>query len=104
MTRGPNGQVAENFTVGHVTVTTPLTGMICHLQAGTCLDLPNLNSLKLSAQYALHRPCYVVLVASCPRRRRAPRLDESVVQGVPGVEPAMHRCSVLLLMLLRSLL
>jgi len=28
------------------------------------------------------------------RRRRAPILDESIVQGVPGSEPAMHRCSV----------
>ena len=26
----------------------------------------------------------VVLVASCPRRRRAPRLDEFIVQWVPG--------------------
>jgi len=24
------------------------------------------------------------------RRRRAPRLDESIMQGVPGLESAMH--------------
>ena len=36
-------------------------------------------------------PCCVVLVASCPGRRRAPRLDEFIVKGVPGAEPAMHR-------------
>ena len=29
-------------------------------------------------------PCCMALVASCPRRRRAPGLDESFVQGTPG--------------------
>jgi len=29
-------------------------------------------------------PCCVVFIASCLRRRRAPRLDESLVHGVPG--------------------
>ena len=28
------------------------------------------------------------------RRRRAPRLDEAVVRGIPGAESAMHRCLV----------
>jgi len=28
------------------------------------------------------------------RRRRAPRSDESIVQGVSGAEPAKHRCLV----------
>jgi len=28
------------------------------------------------------------------RRQRAPRPDESIVQGVSGAEPAMHRCLV----------
>ena len=31
---------------------------------------------------------------SCPGRRRAPRLDESIVQGVTGAEPAMHCCFI----------
>jgi len=35
-------------------------------------------------------------IGLCPRLRplRAPRLDESIVQGVPWVEPAMHQCIV----------
>jgi len=27
-------------------------------------------------------PCCVILVASCPRRQQAPRLDESIMRGV----------------------
>ena len=37
------------------------------------------------------------LVSSCPRRRRAPRLDKSGVQWMPGAEPAMHHCLLYLL-------
>jgi len=32
--------------------------------------------------------------ASCRGRRRVPRLDESIVQGVPGAEPGIHHCLV----------
>ena len=33
---------------------------------------------------------------SCRRRQRAPRLDESIVQGVSGSEPAIHhRCMII---------
>ena len=42
-------------------------------------------------------PCCVVLVPSCPRRQRTPRLDESIVQGVSGAEPAVHRSLVFML-------
>jgi len=30
----------QNLKVGHVTLTTPLSGTICHRQAGTCYDKP----------------------------------------------------------------
>jgi len=40
------------------------------------------------------RPCCVVSVASHPRRRRAPKLDESIVQGETGAESAMHHSLV----------
>jgi len=40
----------------------------------------------IASSYAGKRPYCVVLVASCPRPRRAPRLDESSV----GAEPAMR--------------
>ena len=41
------------------------------------------------------RCCVVIMVASYPRRRRAPRLDESIVQGVSGAESAVHHCVVI---------
>ena len=47
------------------------------------------------------RHCVVSAPASAPaasywsRRRRVPRLDKSVVKGVPGAELAMHRCPLL---------
>jgi len=37
-----------------------------------------------------YRPCCVVLIVSCPRRRRAPRLDDFIVPWVPGAEAAIH--------------
>ena len=42
------------------------------------------TSYVTASSLACWRPCCVVLVASCPRRRRAPRLDEFIVQWVPG--------------------
>jgi len=38
----------------------------------------------------------IELAASCPRRWQAPRLDESIVQGVRplGAKPATHHCLV----------
>jgi len=44
-----------------------------------------------------YRPCCVVLIVSCPRRRRAPRLDDFIVPWVPwvpGAEHAIHDCLV----------
>ena len=39
----------------------------------------------------------MVLVASCPKQRAAPRLNELFVQRVPGSESALHHCLVLTL-------
>jgi len=36
----------------------------------------------------------VIMDVSCPRRRQAPRLDESFAHGVPEAKSAMHLCVV----------
>jgi len=41
------------------------------------------SSLAVMSRTTCHLWC-VVLAALCPRRRQAPRLDESFVRGVPG--------------------
>jgi len=37
---GKNFKGVHNLKVGHVTLTTPLSGMVCYRQAGTCYDKP----------------------------------------------------------------
>ena len=39
---------------------------------------------KVTAVCALANALLRVLAVSCPRRQRSPRLDEFIVQGVPG--------------------
>jgi len=46
----------------------------------------NVATDRIASSDAL-RPCCGLLVASCPRRRRVPRLDGSIVQVVPGIFP-----------------
>jgi len=42
-----------------------------------------------------HVESHMVSVASSPRRQRVPRLDESIMQGLPGSKPAMRRDDIL---------
>ena len=48
--------------------------------------------LWMTSSCTCQRPCCVMLVASCPRRRRAPRLDESFVRGVRAVLELYAKC------------
>jgi len=46
------------------------------------------SSIIAEHHYRSHNTagCGIGCVLSCPRQRRAPALDESIMQGVPGVE------------------
>ena len=48
----------------------------------------------IASSCAGKRPCFVVLVAFCPTRRRSPTIDDSDVQAVSGAESATHHCVV----------
>ena len=50
----------------------------------------------LQCRARVNTPAALYLVASCRRRRRASRLDESFARGVPGSEYAAHHCLVFL--------
>ena len=57
-------------------------------QGGTSIPLQRVTSVHRNAQVNSAAASYWF------RRRRAPRLDESIVRGVSGAEPAMYRCFV----------
>jgi len=57
------------------------------------IPLQRVASLRRRAQANVHAALY--WLRRCPVRRRAPRLDESIVLGVPGAESAVHHCLVL---------
>jgi len=55
------------------------------------VPLQRVTSLRRRAQIM---PLLRYIGCVCPRRRRAPRLDESIVQEEQGAEPAVHHCLV----------
>jgi len=56
---------------------------------GMSIPLQRVTSLHGHSQANAPAALYW-LAALCPRRRQAPRLEESVVKRVPGAQPAMH--------------
>ena len=61
------------------------------------LSIPLQRVTSLCRRAQANAPPVVILVASCPRRRPAPGLDESIVKGVSGAEPALQ-CTIALLL------
>jgi len=59
------------------------------------LLLQEVTSLNSCAQVNALAASYLLVVAPHFRQRGAPRLDGSIMQGVPGAEPAMRRCLVI---------
>jgi len=58
--------------------------------------LQRVTSLRRRTQANAPRPRHL-LRRNCSigsKTTRAPRLDESIVQGVPGAEPTGHHCPV----------
>jgi len=61
-----------------------MTSCFSNYGPSCCTSLPQQRRARTNA----------AAVASCHRRRRAPRQDEPFVQGVPGAEFALHRCPI----------
>ena len=62
---------------------------------GMLLLLQEVTSLNSCAQVNALAASYLLVVAPHFRQRGAPRLDGSIMQGVPGAEPAMRCCLVI---------
>jgi len=60
------------------------------LYGGMSIPFQRMTLLRRRAQASAAARCYIVLIASCSRGRRVPRLDESITKGEPESETAKN--------------